>query len=260
MEKKLKSPLKAKPLRNPGESLQQEMDNIFYDNVLLYVMLSTFAFVIAGLEWWRWYAHTPPTPVLWTVLAVVLFSMASWKIRIAWKQIKNIKLGMDGEKAVGQFLERVREYGANVFHDVPAIGFNLDHVVIHSTGVYVIETKTFSKPDKGEAKLVYDGEQVLKNGFQLDRNPIVQVTAASKWLCELLENSTGRKFPIKSVVVFPGWFIEQTPEAKKSNVWVLNPKALPEYIKSGKEILQLDEVKMCSFHLSKYVRASWESI
>ena len=38
-----------------------------------------------------------------------------------------------GERAVGQYLERLRESGPRVFHDVPGVGFNLDHVVIVSS-------------------------------------------------------------------------------------------------------------------------------
>ena len=254
----MKSPIKQKPLRNPGESLKQQIDDIFYDDIFLYVMLSTFMLITAGLEWWRWYAHTPPSPVLWSVLAVIMLGVTAWKIKTIWKKVKNIKLGLEGERAVGQFLERLREKGAKILHDIPGDGFNLDHVVIHSTGIYVVETKTFSKPDHGEAKLVYDGNNILKNGFQLDRNPITQVLSASKWLSELLEDSTGRKFPIKPVVVFPGWYIELTPEAKKSNVWVLNPKALPDFITNNRENLKSDEVNMCALHLSTYVRASWD--
>lgn len=253
----MKSPIKAKPLRNPGESLDRQINDILIDDIIFYIMLATYAILIAGFEWFRWYARTPPSPITLTVLAVIILTVAVWKIRVALKKVKNIKLGLEGERAVGQFLDRLREKGAKVLHDIPGEGFNLDHVVIHPTGVYVIETKTFSKPEHGEAKLIYDGDKILRNGFQLDRNPITQVLSASKWLGELLENSTGRKFPVKPVVVFPGWYIELTPEAKRSNVWVLNPKALPDFIGNNREILKLDEVSMCALHLDKYVRASW---
>ncbi|WP_425484267.1 nuclease-related domain-containing protein [Candidatus Methylobacter favarea] len=40
----------------------------------------------------------------------------------------------------------------------------MDHVVICKSGVYIIETKTFSKPDKGEAKIIYNGDAILLNG------------------------------------------------------------------------------------------------
>ncbi|MGZ8184884.1 MAG: hypothetical protein ACXWTL_00420, partial [Methylobacter sp.] len=64
-----------------------------------------------------------------------------------------------------------------------------------------------------------------------------------------------RKFNIKPVVVFPGWYIEPTAEAKTSEVWVLNPKALPTFIGNSKEQLNDQEINMVSFHLSRYIRS-----
>ena len=58
----------------------------------------------------------------------------------------------------------------------------------------------------------------------------------------------------KPVVVFPGWFIEPTSEARNSDVWVLNPKALPTFISNSKDSLSIDEISMVAFHLSRYIR------
>ncbi|SHN92742.1 hypothetical protein BHECKSOX_1332, partial [Bathymodiolus heckerae thiotrophic gill symbiont] len=85
--------------------------------------------------------------------------------------------------------------------------------------------------------------------------PIIQVTAASSWLKGLLKDSTGRQFETKPVVVFPGWYVEPTSEAKNSNVWVLNPKALPTFISNSKHRLSDDDVNMVAFHLSRYIRS-----
>jgi len=34
-------------------------------------------------------------------------------------------------------------------------------VIIDKSGIYVIETKTISKPDKGEVRIIYDGEKIV---------------------------------------------------------------------------------------------------
>jgi hypothetical protein len=127
--------------------------------------------------------------------------------------------------------------------------------VIHKSGIYVIETKTFSKPEKGIPIVTYDGERVLVNGKEPNGNPVIQVKAASNWLKELLKESTGKDCNPRPVVVFPGWFVEPTVEAKNSDVWVLNPKALPAFISRSKSQLENDEINLFSFHLSRYVRA-----
>jgi hypothetical protein len=181
--------------------------------------------------------------------------VAVCKIRRGLKKLKNLTLGRDGERAGGQFLEGLRSSGAEVFHDVPGKNFNIDHVIVHPSGVYVIETKTWSKPERGEPKLIFNGESISRLGLEPDRNPVTQAKAAGRWLAELVQESTGKKVPVRSVVVFPGWFIEPTAEAKHSEVWALNPKALPSFISHSSVQLKPEDVKLFAYHISRYVRA-----
>lgn len=250
----MKSPLKARPLRNPGESVDHQINDLIYDSLLSYLFVAGIFVFIAIIEWFKWYIDIPPKPLLYTAMAIVVCLIAAWQYRKTRSKVKSLKLGRDGEKAVGQYLERLREKGAKVFHDVQGKGFNVDHVVIHDTGIYVVETKMLSKPDRGEAKLLFNGETVLKNGLAPDRNPIRQVLAAKSWLIQLLQESTGKKFPARAVLVYPGWYIERTAEAKTSDVWVLNPKALPGFIFHSDNQISPEDVNLCAFHLGRYIR------
>jgi hypothetical protein len=45
-------------------------------------------------------------------------------------------MAKDGEKAVGEFLERFREKGYRIFHDIVGGDFNIDHVLIGPSGIY----------------------------------------------------------------------------------------------------------------------------
>jgi len=256
MDGNLKSPLKDDPLNNPGESLDREITRIVYDEVFPYLLFAGFLLLAAALEWWKWYKSFPPQPWLYTALAVVFVVTAFVKVRSGHARAVRLRQGRDGEKAVGQFLERLREDGATLFHDIPGQGFNLDHVVFHETGVYVIETKTWSKPIKGEAKIKYDGERITLPKRKPDEKPVIQVRAGSSWLGELLLESTGRRFPVQPVVVFPGWYVESVGRGKSSDVWVLNPKALPAYINNADQQLSPEAVKLGSYHLSRYVRTT----
>ena len=253
-EHKMKSPLKAKPLKNPGESLDIELKDLLFGVLVSYFIFAAFMVTMALMEWLRWFNDSRPNPKLFTAVALIALLIALWKFERSRLRIKALRLGRDGEKAVGQYLERLREAGAKVFHDIPGGGFNLDHVVIHETGIYVVETKTLSKPHRGRAKLVYDGKNILKNGFAFDRNPIQQVRAAKHWLTEILKESTGRQFPIRAVVVYPGWFIQPTAEAKSSDVWVLNPKALPGFISKSAVQISAEDVNLFAYHLGRYIR------
>ncbi len=191
--------------------------------------------LLAILEWVRWYSKASPNPILYTLVAALFVDYSSIKIIRILPKIKALKQGRDGEKAVGQYLERLREQGIQVFHDIPSKGFNLDHVVIGQSGIYIIETKTYSKPSQGETKIIFNGKSLVIDGNKETEKPIIQVKAASAWLTEILLESTGHKFRPKPVVLFPGWYIEPTSETKSSEVWVLNPKALPTFIENSKE-------------------------
>jgi hypothetical protein len=166
-----------------------------------------------------------------------------------------LKQGIEGEKVVGQFLERLRESGYHIFHDLIGSGFNVDHVLIGPAGVFTVETKTWSKPARGETRIKFDGERLTAAGREPERNPVVQARAQAAWLKSVLAESTGRQFDVFPVVVFPGWFIEQT-EGSLRNIWVLEPKALPKFLQKEPQCLAPEDVKLASFHLSRFIRSS----
>lgn len=250
----MKSPLKDKPLRNPGQSGDEHIQDFLLDKIMPPIIFACGMVFLAFAEWYRWATNSPPIPKLMTAIAIISVLYALIREVILRKKLKALRLGKEGEIAVGQHLDLLRENGAKIFHDIPGEGFNIDHVVIDKSGIYVIETKTFSKPEKGQPIVIYDGEKILVNGKETDRNPVVQVKAACNWLKELLKNSTGKDCNPKPVVLFPGWFVQPTAEAKNSDVWVLNPKALPAFISKSKSQLKDDEVNIFSYHLSRYVR------
>ncbi len=105
--------------------------------------------------------------------------------------------------------------------------FNLDHVVLSTRGFFVIETKTHSKPKRGRAEVSFTENSVRVAGYTPNRDPVAQVQAESRWLGQLFEKSTGRPaFPIKGVVVYPGWTVQRMSTAWKRSAdlpWVLPP-------------------------------------
>ncbi len=57
-----RSPLKDKPLRLPGQSLEEERRKLFEDKVEMPGLTAILALTMAGWEWWRYYAEKPPQP------------------------------------------------------------------------------------------------------------------------------------------------------------------------------------------------------
>jgi hypothetical protein len=253
---KKKSPINASALRYPGQSLTEEIQDIAYDNIFTNFSMATMLIAITGYQWYERISDKPPIPEVWTFITIVFVGYASVKFYYAKNEIKNRKLGRDGERVVGQFLETLRGDDYHVFHDLKDENFNVDHVIIGPAGAFTIETKTWSKPSKGQAIIDYDGENISMNGFAPEKNPIIQARAQKDWLQKLILKTTGKKISVRPVVVYPGWFIRT--KKSDSDVWVLEPKALPKYLKNEKKVFDNKEADEIAFQISRHIRSNEE--
>jgi hypothetical protein len=77
----------------------------------------------------------------------------------AWRE------GAEGERKTARHLEGLGDAGFVVFHDrrVPGYGGNLDHVAIGPTGVWAIETKSWT------GKVEIDGDALMVRGYRRDK-------------------------------------------------------------------------------------------
>jgi hypothetical protein len=246
------SPLKAKPLRNPAQFLDEQIRDFVDDKIAAPLWLA-FIFIIAtGLEWYRYFYPQKSAPIVLsmvTLLIIVYDAVCIYRMQF---HLKRLKLGRDGEKSVGQFLESLREQGYKVFHDIPGEGFNIDHVLIGPAGIFTVETKTRSKSNEC-ARIFFDGETVRVDDQAPDPAPVIQAKAQAKWLRDLLAKSTGRNFAVKPVIVYPGWFIEDKGPKDKA-VRVLEPKALAKILDHAPITLAREDAHLSAFHLSRFVR------
>ncbi len=249
-----RSPLKASPLRQAGQSVEEQRFNLVYDKVLTPSVIAWVLTILAGVEWAKYHYKLPPNPLIYFVGAVLAIGYAAFQIWRVWPKLKNLKQARDGEKAVGQFLEHLHEQGFQVFHDLLGDGFNIDHVLVGTKGVFTVETKTWSKPVRGESKIIFDGEQVQLPGGISDREPVVQARAQANWMRNLVFASTGRKMQVRPIVIFLGWYVEKQP-GTKTDVWVLNEKALPAFLAREPDVLAAEDVHLISDRISRHVRA-----
>jgi hypothetical protein len=248
-----KSPLTAKPLRNPGQSLDGQLDDYIDTHLLMPLMLTGISLWLIVVEWLRYFNPKALNPwAVTTVGALVVIASLPW-MWFAFKKARRLKLGRDGERAVGQFLERFREDGFQIYHDVLIGDANIDHVLIGPKGVYTVETKTLSKPERGRAVIRASADAVTANDRSLDRNPIIQAKAQANWLKNYFAEA-GFKIEVQPVVVFPGWFVEPT-DFTALGAWVLEPKALPAFIEGANREIAPDRARALSLCLSNYIRS-----
>ena len=129
-----KSPLKSKPLRTPGQFLYEQIMETL-ERLWVYWLITLILLVFAVREWLQWKWSTPPNPLLISAIFGIALLASTWKTWIVIPKIRQLKLGRDGEKIVGQTLDELRKDDTQIFHDIPAKGFNLDHVVVHKSGM-----------------------------------------------------------------------------------------------------------------------------
>jgi hypothetical protein len=208
-------------LPQPGDSLERHLQ-LEVVRLTLWAILPTLIGVLTLVEWFRAWFPTPPTPRFITVLFLLITPLAIYKCRRIWRAMDQIVLGLHGERTVGQLLESLRAQGYRVFHDITEEGYNIDHMLIGPAGVFAIETKTHSKPLKGQVNVIYDGERITLNGHAPDRDPLIQAKAAARHVRNILKQTTGKDTRVEPVVLYPGWFVQTT--IKNPHVWVDNEK------------------------------------
>jgi len=119
--------------------------------------------------------------------------------------------------------------------------------VICSRGIFVVETKAWSKPDN-VWEMDFDGERIHIATRAPEAAPIIQCKAEVGDIKALLRDSTSKTFPVRGVVAFLDWFVNRKPSARGSDIWVLNPKELAGWVRRE------PEVAMATLHLKQYVK------
>ena len=244
-----RSPLKERPLHYAGQSLDDQIKNQF-DDLVIWILAIAMAVASTVTLWMQ--LLLPSKPWVPTVLTVGLFVYGAIRIYRIRRNIVQLRLGRDGEKIVAETLDILKQDGDVILHDIVADKFNLDHVVCSRHGIFVIETKTRSKPARGNPTVVFDGKRILVDGMESERDPVNQAMALACWLEQTLLASTGKRFPVKPVIVFPGWFVETI--AKGAPVWVLNPKALVSFVRNSPVSISDPDLHLVVFHLTRYIR------
>jgi hypothetical protein len=164
-------------------------------------------------------------------IILILFSLYKMSKYLGLR--RRLRLGYDGEVAVGQNLTQLYKEGYLVYHDFPADNFNIDHIVIGSKGVFAIETKARSKPTSKnrleDATVEYNG-RVLQFPKGRDSDTIEQTNRQADWLATWLSNAVGEPVVVRGIVALPGWYVKRT---SAEGIPVVNPKqfaSLFEYI------------------------------
>ena len=239
-----RAPTDKKLLRAPGEWLMEQQGEIELrlSCYIAAVMFGPYVIVAqAALS-----SSSGLIEISGQVIAIcILASLVA--IYFLWKELdkrSNYRLGLMGERAVGEELNKLMLHGYHVYHDFKKDhNGNIDHVVVAPSGVYCIETKCRRKRKgttrQAEHEIIFDGEQ-LHYPHGTDSYGVQQTLRNSEELARWLSSAVGERIAVKGILTFPGWYVTTRRMAK--NLRVLNPEQIQYAIASDKE--QVLDVKL----------------
>jgi hypothetical protein len=252
-----KSPLQSNPLRLPGQSLDDRIREVIERQISDRILFAGMMGMLTIFEWLRWAFEITVNPVILTIAFVAIALAIVPGITRTRKQIRAMRLGRDGERAVGQALEQLRRYGYRVFHDILGPTWNIDHVVIGPGGIFTVETKTLSKPLRGHAVIRYERQSLTKGGFDISKH-LNQARAQAAYVETWLKDATGQTYAVQPTLVFPGWSVDSC-DADPA-VWVMDPKELIRRVQARDLQLSPEQIKSAASALSTEIRSTYVAV
>ncbi|MCH1928750.1 NERD domain-containing protein [Shewanella sp. A25] len=200
--------------RIPALGLQNQIQDLLFEILsafMIAVMVVCLPFAVAGIHQHIVSGSIPWLFLLGSVLGVIYAAFKMWK---SFGKLIKLRLGHAAELATANELIGLQAFGYQIFHDVQADGFNIDHLVIGMNGVFVIETKGRHKRNKDKKNGVKDHEVTFKEGKLLfpswvETKPLDQAVRQAKWVGDWLSKACGLDVSPMPILVFPGWFIKR---------------------------------------------------
>jgi hypothetical protein len=221
---------------------------------------------------------------LYSVFFIGLSSLA-WIVATIFLSIRyqtqmlNCKFGLRGEQAVAEELtnQQLVSAGYVAFHDVPGDGkWNIDHVVIGPSGLYVLETKTRARRtptrDQPDHHVRFNGS-ILQFPWCYDNKAVDQVERSAKWVRKFVADFAPKDLVVQPVIVVPGWYVDSKgnfPVKAMPADYLVNDYLLPSKRKFAPEQLQMliralkRDAEIWSFEFKGFLRLilvpAWQNI
>lgn len=255
-----KKPVENLLLRSPGESLRRKLEEID-DEANMLLMKCLLCGAIVGIFVGQAYRYQSPG-FLGTFLSGLIFFLAFeayllTKLFCLAELRRDYRLGLSGELAVGEELNRLMLFGCRVYHDFPSgPDWNIDHIIVASGGVFAIETKAFRKHTKNTGKgqryqdVIYTGDALQFPGWTT-KEPLEQARRNARELAKFLKSSTAEEVPVYPLVIPVGWFV--VPKVKPPHE-VMNVQFVEHRVLNAREVLDADQIQRICHQLDQKCR------
>ncbi len=181
--------------RIPAYGLQQQIQDLQMDligSMLMGAMIVSLPFAVSSIKAHITVGQFPWISVITGLMGLAYCGVKTWK---NFSKLTKLRLGHTAEIATANELISLQALGYQVFHDVQADGFNIDHLAVGKNGVFAIETKGRHKRNKD--LLQTNGNGNGSKGYQVfykdgrlnfpswtETKPIEQAERQSKWVSQ----------------------------------------------------------------------------
>jgi hypothetical protein len=233
-------------LRAPGGSAGRKIDALNVKIGRQAALLITLPLFLASIYLSHSYVYqTAIDPIL---IQIAMVAGAGWDVFFLVNLLKLVKerrmarLGYEGEIAVGRELDRLELEGNHVYHNFPADGSNINHIVVGRAGIFAVATGVRPKPAAGkrldDATVEYNGKILMfPNGD--DCNTIVQAERQASWISEWISKAVGEQVAARAIVALPGWFVKRT---SPDGISVVNPNQFSSFFRYVKPRFLTDDL------------------
>lgn len=229
----------------PGDTVKEGARAALYGRITEYSLVALFVLFLAVYEWVRKMMKTEPQPVLVSFFAGGLFIYALVRIWLIVPKIKALNRDKRGRERLGEVLNELGELGYYSFRGlVDDYGAVIGTVLVGAQGVFVLETKTYSRRGAPLERVEGVGnDRVLISGNEAIGNPMRQARASARRVQTILEKKTHEAFEVRPVLIFPGWTIGRTDES--SDVWIVNEDTLAPKLKGSPKLEAREVLLIC---------------
>jgi hypothetical protein len=255
--RKLRVPVAEKLLRSPGEGLSkklEELDDQVSQEVAVGLILPLL-YVGSILLQARKLPLGPWLIGAYTLAGIGGLVALSRRLGRLVEKGRAYRLGLSGERAVGEELNQSMLTGCRVFHDVPNDPYgNIDHVLIAASGVYAVETKTRRKKEalgKTAYKVTFDGHSLRFAGGAPESQCLQQARQQANRLSDKLSKATGEPVAVHPVVALPGWYVDRQG---RGDVIVISARKAGKKLAAGRAVLDKGTMGRIAHQLDQLCR------
>ena len=258
-QKTRQNPLTRSLLRSPGHSLRKKIDDLDTEvnsTLTAWMMLPAIMCIYHLSDSYFREAPESAIRIILELLVVVAFSLLIGRTLLRkLDELRQFKLGLEGELATGQELDQLMLDGCRVFHDIPFPYGNIDHVVVSRSGVFTVNTKMRGKPKEGEGKaeivVDYENNEIRFPDFKW-RIPNKQLETEARWLSQHLSAAMGETIEAEPILALPGWFIAD--RIGRGKIFVINPVKPKRFFVQSRQVFSDTGVSQLAHHLEQLCR------